>query len=378
MRIFLVTAPSGIHGVGGLQTWERNFLHPMRNLGHEVFYLDTDALVLRLGSGPKSKKYREIVSNQLLPIFLKEHREKPFDLFFSYLYNKRVDPEVFGEITKHVFTVNFSTNFNQFPLYRDIAEKVHLNIYITKKAGPAFDALKVASYWMPLASNPQENLTNAPTGIPEVSFVGSAYGSRPYYMWRILQQGLPLEIFGYFWRDTHPAITFMKKGRDFLKFVTSRGNSRLDALETMTRRQILGILKSEFPHAIHPPIPEDAYFQILHNSKINLNLSESRFDYKISNPDVIYGTNLRDFEVTVNGGFLLTQHSEELPEMFAVDEEVVTFKNEPELLDKLRFYLDHPASRERIREAGTRRAQKEHTWENRFRQFFAHLGKGTG
>ena len=36
----------------------------------------------------------------------------------------------------------------------------------------------------------------------ELTFIGTPYGNRPYYLWRILQNELPLNIYGPFWKDS--------------------------------------------------------------------------------------------------------------------------------------------------------------------------------
>jgi spore maturation protein CgeB len=53
------------------------------------------------------------------------------------------------------------------------------------------------------------------------------------------------------------------------------------------------------------------------------------------------------------------------------------YRNQHELLDKIRFYLDHEGEAEAIRKAGLKRALAEHTYQNRFMQLFATLGLNT-
>jgi len=74
----------------------------------------------------------------------------------------------------------------------------------------------------------------------------------------------------------------------------------------------------------------------------------------------------RNFEVTGAGGFLLTSEADHLRDYFIPGEEIAVFSNERELADRIRYYLGHAEEREKIREAGYRRAQREHTYEQRF------------
>lgn len=82
----------------------------------------------------------------------------------------------------------------------------------------------------------------------------------------------------------------------------------------------------------------------------------------------------RNFEVPGAGGFLLTSNAEDLKEYFVPGEEIAVFGSDRELLDSIRYYLDHEGEREAIREAGYRRACRDHTYEQRFRAIFKAVG----
>ena len=74
------------------------------------------------------------------------------------------------------------------------------------------------------------------------------------------------------------------------------------------------------------------------------------------------------------GGFYLTEYQEELEAFYDIDREIVCYRSKEELLDKIRFYLRHPARRVQIREAGRRRCLSEHTWAKRFEKVFREMG----
>ncbi len=80
------------------------------------------------------------------------------------------------------------------------------------------------------------------------------------------------------------------------------------------------------------------------------------------------GLNLRHFEVTAVGGFLLTYWTPELSECFEVGKECETFRNERELLEKVRYYVAHPEERLAIAAAGQRRTLRDHLYSRRIRQ----------
>lgn len=79
------------------------------------------------------------------------------------------------------------------------------------------------------------------------------------------------------------------------------------------------------------------------------------------------GLNLRHFEVTAAGGFLLTYWTPDLPKYFEPGKECETFRSETELLTKVRYYLENRAQRDRIAAAGQRRTLREHLYSHRIR-----------
>ncbi|KAA0219753.1 MAG: glycosyltransferase family 1 protein [Planctomycetota bacterium] len=79
------------------------------------------------------------------------------------------------------------------------------------------------------------------------------------------------------------------------------------------------------------------------------------------------GLNLRHFEVTAAGGFLLTYWTPDLPKFFEPGKECETFRSETELLTKVRYYLENRAQRDRIAAAGQRRTLREHLYSHRIR-----------
>jgi SAM-dependent methyltransferase len=75
--------------------------------------------------------------------------------------------------------------------------------------------------------------------------------------------------------------------------------------------------------------------------------------------------NMRIFEVTGGGVFLLTEHHENLREYFEPGVEIETFRDEREMLDKIRHYLAHPAEREAIARRGQERCLRDYSIERR-------------
>ncbi len=108
-----------------------------------------------------------------------------------------------------------------------------------------------------------------------------------------------------------------------------------------------------------PPLPtEDAYLEHFRRTAINLNFI---------NGNAETGVNMRAFEITAAGGFLLCPYQPELEECFAIGAECDVFRTEDELLRKIEFYLDHPRRRIDIALAGQQRTLSEHLYSHRLK-----------
>jgi len=111
----------------------------------------------------------------------------------------------------------------------------------------------------------------------------------------------------------------------------------------------------------------DEMIEVFNSSRINLNLSESStkgFGSQIKG---------RVFEITMCGGFLLTEHADGIEEYFEIGKEIECFESLQEALVKIEYYLKYEDKRKEIAEAGYARAMKEHTWEKRLKNIFYEL-----
>ena len=77
------------------------------------------------------------------------------------------------------------------------------------------------------------------------------------------------------------------------------------------------------------------------------------------------GLNVRHFEITAYGGFMLTYWTPELSGCFEIGRECDVFRNEAELLEKIGYYLEHTKERLEIAAAGQRRTLKAHLYSHR-------------
>lgn len=78
--------------------------------------------------------------------------------------------------------------------------------------------------------------------------------------------------------------------------------------------------------------------------------------------------NMRLYEATGVGALLLTDAKQNLGELFEVGREVVTYRDEKELVEAVEHYLSHEDEREAIASAGQRRTLSDHTYAVRMRE----------
>ncbi len=79
--------------------------------------------------------------------------------------------------------------------------------------------------------------------------------------------------------------------------------------------------------------------------------------------------NMRIFEATGCGSFLLTEYFDNLKDYFEIGKEIEVFRDEKELVDKIRYYLDHRQQREEIAKKGQERCLKDYSMTVRVAEF---------
>ena len=86
-----------------------------------------------------------------------------------------------------------------------------------------------------------------------------------------------------------------------------------------------------------------------------------------------YALKMRDFDGPMSGSLYMTHNNPDLHELFVPEKEIVLFDDLPEMVQKVRYYLNHPEERECIALAGRQRAMRHHTWKQRFQTVFSRL-----
>jgi spore maturation protein CgeB len=197
----------------------------------------------------------------------------------------------------------------------------HVDLHVSTHADILSEAAKfgvtnmTTSQWAAASSRLADPLPSLDCAY-DVSFVGAAYGNRRAQVDAMARRGIEVTCFGHGW---------------------PRGT--VDSQE-MNR--------------------------IFRSSRVSLNFADSQLQMSGLKFWRSRFIKARTFEVPGAGGFLLSEQDDKLAPYFNVGTEMVTYRNDDEMAEKIRYYLKHSDERDAIAQAGHQRVLSEHLYEKRF------------
>lgn len=217
---------------------------------------------------------------------------------------------------------NLYTKRREFTFFLEKELSVYDGIFSFSKVTTDFfqRAKNLNAHYLPFGAS----ITSLPVGVAEsrdVLFVGSGDLRRILLLESIAEH---VSVFGDRWARNYPLISDRLKQR-----------------------------------IVDRPVWGSELHQLMAESKIILNITRGPF-YAAET-----GVNLRIFEALAAGKFLLTDHCDEINELFKVGVEVETFSGSAELRDKVHYYLKHEDKRLEIARRGYERFLQEFTWQKR-------------
>lgn len=310
MRILFIT---GRYSYGDSKRGEayehQNFLPALRRLGHEVEILDS---LLR-------SEYSDFIA--LNRAVLRKVEEWKPDLVLYVQVRYEIWTETWDIIRKSgiAATVNWAADdsWKYSQASRFIAKHFDacITTYADKIANYHLDGYKrvMESQWAADLTQSQPPVAAADCRY-DVSFVGACYGSRSRFVETLKDAGIAVECFGYGWPNG--------------------------------------------------PIDGNQIAPILRNSRITLNFSGSG---KLSESFVSKHRQIkaRVFEVPGAGGFLLTEWARGIERYYDIGREIDVFRTDAELIEKAKFYLAHPAARDKCARSAYDRTKRDHTYDLR-------------
>ena len=119
---------------------------------------------------------------------------------------------------------------------------------------------------------------------------------------------------------------------------------------TNLKRNVYFNLKYGLPGWVRPAGFEE-YVPLYQSAKIGINV-HNRGDYTVGS--------YRLFDLPANGVMQISDGGRYLQQFYSVGEEIVAYEDADDLIDKVRYYLAHPAERERIALNGFKRLNGEY------------------
>ena len=287
--------------------------------------------------GPFLRRTSALQSN-----LLRTAQEFMPDLIFFTLYEDQFEPETLDRLKEHHLTINwFCDDQWRFETFSSrychhFSHVVTTDPYAVKKYREAGYSQAILSQWATRDCVPQF----ADAGVDylhDVSFVGAMNPFRRWLVGELGKRAVSVTCFGHGWPT---------------------GRVTYERME-----------------------------EIIRGSRINLNISNSRsYDIRYvlssfsrlrtfrSSPKTKEQIKGRHFEINALGGFQLTNYVEFLEDYFWLGKEIAIYNALDDLVDKIRYYLDHDDLRCSIARAGYERVRREHTYERRFANIFARIG----
>ncbi len=339
--------------------WEVNLRDSLVAMGHELIPVnaDIDACFAAAEDFGALARLRPGVTRAVLEALERAEAGGPVDLFFSYFYSGFVEPSAIDAIRRDgIKTVNFScNNVHQFDLVREIAPLYDAAMVPEREALEFFRAAGARPIHVPMGANPAIYRPYDVARDLDVSFVGQRYADRADFVHHLAANGVEVRAWGPGWAPASGPGRLRHAARRALDLC---GLSWGSAEERVLRR-VSG-----------PPLPDEDLVRLYSRSRISLGFGVVG-DTHLGAPR--YQVRLRDFEAPMSGACYLAQDFDELAEFYRIGEEIDTFRDRRELLDKARFYLGHPERAEALRLAGRERALRDHTWTARFGKLFREL-----
>jgi spore maturation protein CgeB len=340
MKIFVVTPP----WIGGLFN---SLSSALKNAGNNLiqYTYKEQPSILRRFKVHNVNQIRLILDKRSIEIFnlglIKKVKEFEPDLFIS-INEAYLLPEAVSEIKKvGCFTINFVSD-NPFDPLRFSFFPITLKYY---KIIFVFDRI-----WIPLIRNvaPKSKVIKLISG---GAFDPALFYPEPY-------ENITEEEKQKFSCD----LSFTGESYN----MRGEAGYRSDILEQLNKFnvKIWGDSGWEKRFKYYPGIKNFYQGERLSYDQLRKLYSLSTINLNIPSPQIFTGFQPRTFEIAACKGFQIADWREEFDEWFA-DDELVSFRDIPDLMEKTEFFLKNPDKRIPYIEKLFKKVSSMHTWEKR-------------
>lgn len=350
--------------------WQRiHFIDELRRNGHEI---DTFNPLYYNSADEACEKFL---------LFLKEHNN--YDLFLTCVDQNWLNKETILEIKKMGLpTCLICWDNLELPYkHKRIAPYFDLIWLTSKETQYLFEKWKCHKLlFMPYAANPFTFKPMTPShSINRIGFIGTPYGSRSNKINELLDAGIECAVYSNsLFEENYNSSVGGKKKFDigdvsvkavrYLRFPIGR-KVLASTLYNQIRRGKKLNTDSSYLHK-ERSVSDDMMQKLYSEFCLSLNISELRDTYVFKNP--VPKIHLRTFEIPMCYGLQFTSYNPEIADYFEEDKEIILYRSKEEMIDKANYYLDKKNANEvlKIKIAARQRAEREHTWMNRFEKIF--------
>jgi len=177
-------------------------------------------------------------------------------------------------------------------------------------------------------------------GIEAVSFY-SSYDKNKYFKMDNVKRDIDVSFVG--------LLTFKKERKESIEYIIGN-NIDVEVFGAGSRNGQVSLGKM---------------VEIFNRTKINLNFStvNTRNSLRRKEPSInsrVRRLKGRIAEICLCGGFVLSEYAPGIEEVFEVDKEIVVFRSREEMVEKIKYYLEHEDERETIADNGYIRALRDY------------------
>lgn len=368
MRILLSCLQSlRRHNVPAYAFWEPYFKRGIEEAGHEwidVPDVDWAEGLVHPAESPQGAAWRERTWSKTVAFA----KTCDADLFLAYLFPRQVEPDAVAEMqAAGLPCVNFyCDNVRDFRAVPEVYRPFDLH-WVPEHAALAMYAKAGMTYIhaaMPCWIPPEQRTWDHPDTYGP-TFVGSRDAQREVLFADVLARGGDLTLRGSGWmpKDTRPAppaqaASVGTKVARQVQFVRDEGATAwVRKLSAKTQHPVPD---NVFADAVQPSPSNEAYPQVLQQSEVSIGVNRyPSFRHPFDRPGTY--SRLRDLEAPMMGACYLTEYAPGLETMYALGDEIETYRDADEMVDKIRMLRADPVKRRAMRQLGQRRALGDHS-----------------
>lgn len=310
-----------------------------------------------------NEKLIEHISKHKYDIFMTCHNEEVLYLSTLNEIKKRGIP------TLLFCPDNLLAPFN----HEKIASLFDLVWLTSKETKYLFDKWGCNTVFLPYAANPYLYIPDySMNSLNALGFIGTPHGTRMDHINTLVDAGVRVVVHTSISNLQQPIVatsanSYIKAFKNYLRYPIGRKLLVASIIDKSKKRSF----HMDNPNLkIEEPVPFSEMSRYSCAYDAMLSFTDARSTGVLRHPVSII--NLRHFELPMSGALQFTTYSDELAGYFKEDKEIILCRDSNEYVEKAKYWLQdkNATKRKQMKVAARLRAEKEHTWYNRFKVIF--------